>query len=74
MAVIGEIIKEHQNHINIRGGEVLADVVTDKDYFQIRTYAMGDYDRKNGSKQNIQLTKDKAIELRNLLDKFIGDR
>jgi len=74
MAVIGEIIKEDQNHINIRGGEVLADVVSDKDYFQIRTYASGDYDRKNGSKQNIQLTKEKAIELRKLLNKFIGDR
>ena len=71
MAVIGEIIKEHQNHINIRGGEVLADVVIDKNYFQIRTYAMGDYDRAKGSKQNIQLTKEKAIELRKLLDQFI---
>lgn len=74
MAVIGKIIREHQNHINIRGGEVLADVVTDNNYFQIRTYAMGDYDRQNGSKQNIQLTREKAIELRKLLDKFIGDR
>ncbi|HET8886001.1 MAG TPA: hypothetical protein VFM70_06575 [Salinimicrobium sp.] len=71
MAVIGKFIKEHQNYINIRGGEVLADVVTDKDHFQIRTYSMGDYDRKNGAKQNIQLTKEKAIELRNLLDRFI---
>lgn len=74
MAVIGEIIKEHQNHINIRGGEVLADVVISKDFFQLRTYAMGDYDRKNGSKQNIQLTKEKAFELRNMLNKFICDK
>lgn len=73
MAVIGEIIKEHQNHINIRGGEVLADVVISKDFFQLRTYAMGDYDRKNGSKQNIQLTKEKAFEIRNMLNKFIED-
>lgn len=74
MAVVGEIIKEHQNNINIRGGEVLADVVMSKDFFQLRTYAMGDYDRKNGSKQNIQLTKEKALELRNMLNKFIGDK
>ena len=72
MAVVGKIIKEHQNKINIREGEVLADVVFNKEFFQLRTYAMGDFDRKNGSKQNIQLTKSKAIELREFLDIFIN--
>ncbi|QED38631.1 hypothetical protein FK178_13310 [Antarcticibacterium arcticum] len=72
MAIIGNIINEGPGHVNVRSGEVLADIVTAKDFFQIRTYAMGDNDRKNGSKQNIQLTKEKAIELRRLLDKFIG--
>ncbi len=72
MAIIGKIINENEGQINIRSGEVLSDIVTNKDFFQIRTYAMGDNDRKNGSKQNIQLTKDKAIELRKLLDKFIN--
>ncbi|NJB82678.1 hypothetical protein [Wenyingzhuangia aestuarii] len=74
MAIIGKIIKESQSNINTRGGEVISDVIFNNEYFQIRTYAMGDYDRKNGSKQNIQLTKEKAIELRKLMDKFIGDR
>ena len=72
MAIIGKIINEGPGQVNVRSGEVLADIVTDKDFFQIRTYAMGDNDRKNGSKQNIQLTKEKAIELKRLLDKFIG--
>ena len=72
MAIIGKIINEGPGQVNVRSGEVLADVVTDNDFFQIRTYVMGDYDRKNGSKQNIQLTKEKALELRKLLDKFIG--
>ncbi|NIJ45607.1 hypothetical protein FHR24_002075 [Wenyingzhuangia heitensis] len=74
MAIVGEIIKESHSNINTRGGEVISDVIFNNEYFQIRTYAMGDYDRKNGSKQNIQLTKEKAIELRKLMDKFIGDR
>ena len=72
MAIIGKIINEGPGHVNTRSGEVLADVVIDREFFQIRTYAMGDYDRKNGSKQNIQLTREKAVELRKLLDKFIG--
>lgn len=71
MAIIGKIINEGPGHVNTRSGEVLADVVTDKEFFQIRTYAMGDNDRKNGSKQNIQLTKEKARELRRLLDNYI---
>ena len=71
MAIIGKIINERPGHVNTRPGAVLADIVTDREFFQIRTYAMGDHDRKNGSKQNIQLTKEKAIELRKLLDKFI---
>ena len=72
MAIVGKIINEGPGLVNVRAGEVLADVVTDKDFFQIRTYAMGDYDRKNGSKQNIQLAREKAVELRKLLDIFIG--
>ncbi len=72
MAIIGRIINEGIGQVNTRSGEVLADIIMDKDFFQIRTYAMGDNDMKNGSKQNIQLTRDKAIEIRKLLDKFIG--
>ena len=71
MAIVGKVINEKEGRINTRQGEVLADVVYDKDFFQIRTYAIGDKDRTNGSKQNIQLTRDKAIELKKLLDVFI---
>lgn len=72
MALIGKILREKVDSINIRPGEVVADVIIEKDYFQLRTYAMGDTDRDRGSKQNIQLSKEKAIEVRNLLDEFIN--
>lgn len=72
MAIIGKIINEHFDKINTREGTVLCDISHNKEYFQIRTYAMGDMDRKNGSKQNIQLTKEKAIHIRKHLDDFIN--
>lgn len=71
MALIGKIIKDKIDSIKIRPGEVLADVIIEKEYFQLRSYAMGDTERERGSKQNIQLTKSKAIELKNLLEEFI---
>ena len=71
MALIGKIIREKIDYINLRPGEVLADVIIEKEYFQIRTYAMGDTERERGSKQNIQLSKSKAIELKNLLEEFL---
>lgn len=72
MAVIGKIVLEKDlNSVNLRKGDVVADVVISKEYFQIRTYAFGDEDRTNGSKQNIQLDKVKALEVRNLLNKFL---
>ena len=71
MAVIGKIINE-SGEIKERAGEVVADVIINKNIFQLRTYAMGDDNRENGSKQNIQLNIDNAVELRELLDKFIG--
>jgi hypothetical protein len=71
MAIVGKIINEQFGTVNTRDGSVLCDIVHNKEYFQIRTYAMGDLDRKNGSKQNIQLTKEKAIQIRKYLDDFI---
>ena len=71
MALIGKIIREKIDYINLRPGEVLADVIIEKEYFQIRTYAMGDTERERGSKQNIQLSKSKAIELKDLLEEFL---
>ena len=35
---------------------------------------MGDTERERGSKQNIQLSKSKAIELKNLLEEFLKRR
>lgn len=74
MAIIGKILNEGPGQVNVRSGEVLADVVTDKDFFQIRTYAMGDMDRLKGVKQNIQLTREKALELKRLLQKFLDQK
>ena len=72
MAVLGRIIRETEDKISIRQGEVIADVIIEKQYMQIRTYAMGDLDRQRGSKQNIQIDKEKAKELRDLLNEFIN--
>jgi len=73
MAVISKIIKDNTASIQIRSGAVLADITFDNNFFQIRTYADGDFEREKGAKQNIQLTKEKAIELRDYLTKFIND-
>lgn len=72
MAIIGKVIKLNCNKINTRGSTVLCDITHNKEYFQLRTYALGDLERKNGSKQNIQLTREKAIEIRKYLDYFIN--
>ncbi|UKM65467.1 hypothetical protein GSB9_02036 [Flavobacteriaceae bacterium GSB9] len=72
MAVLGKIIKEKIDRISIRQGDVVADVIIEKHWMQLRTYAFGDLDRSRGAKQNIQFDRDKAIELRNLLDEFIN--
>ena len=73
MAVLGKIIKVNNERINLRSGDVVGDVIIEKDYLQLRTYAMGDLDRERGSKQNIQFTKEKAREFRDLLNAFIHD-
>ena len=71
MAILGEIFKENTDRINVRNGDVVGDVIIESDYLQLRTYALGDTDRERGSKQNIQFTREKAKEFRDLLDKFI---
>ena len=73
MAVLGKIIKVNNERINLRSGDVVGDVIIEKDYLQLRTYAMGDLDRERGSKQNIQFTKEKAHEFRDLLNEFLID-
>ena len=74
MAVLGRIIKENVDDIKIRDGEVVGDVIIKREYIQIRTYAMNDLNRKRGSKQNIQFTKEKAREFRDLLNIFLNEQ
>lgn len=73
MAILGNILIENVGQINIRPTEVVGDIILDGDYLQLRTYAAGDLTRENGSKQNIQFTKEKAIEFRAILNGFIGE-
>ena len=72
MAVLGRIIRETEDRIKIRQGDVVCDVIIEKQWMQLRTYAMGDLKRDRGSKQNIQLGKEKAKELRDLLNEFLN--
>lgn len=72
MALLGDIIIENVGQINIRPTEVIGDIIIDGDYLQLRTYAAGDVTRENGSKQNIQFNRKKAIEFRDILDSFIN--
>lgn len=73
MAVLGEIVKLNNEHIKTRNGFVVGDVVIEKEYLQLRTYAMGDVERDRGSKQNIQFNKDSAKEFRDLLNIFLEE-
>ena len=60
MAVLGRIIRETEDRISIRQGDVVCDVIIEPVWIQLRTYAMGDLTRERGTKQNIQLDKEKA--------------
>jgi len=73
MAVLGRIIREKVDRINIRQGDVIGDVIIERDYLQLRTYAMNDQNREKGSKQNIQFTKEKAREFKDLLNEFLSE-
>ena len=53
MAILGKLIREKEDHINFRSGDVVGDVIIERD-----------------SKQNIQFTKEKAREFRDLLNVF----
>ncbi len=71
MAILGNIIYEKTGRVNIRPTDVIGDIIIDGDYLQLRTYAAGDITRENGSKQNIQFTRKKAVEFIEVLQKFI---
>ncbi len=72
MALVGKIIKVNNQSIKLRSGEVVADIIMEREYLQLRTYAMGDTEREKGCKQNIQFSKEKAKELIYLLEQFIN--
>jgi hypothetical protein len=73
MGLVNKIIIENSGKIRLKALNILTDVIIDGDYLQLRAYADGDLERKRGAKQNIQFTRDKAIEFRDILNKFIGD-
>ncbi|MDO1514343.1 hypothetical protein Q2T41_16940 [Maribacter confluentis] len=74
MAILGKLIREKNDCINFRSGDVLGDVIIEKDYLQLRTYAKGDLEREDGSKQNIQFDKKMAKEFRAFLNEFIDGK
>jgi hypothetical protein len=73
MALICKIITENTGSIKLRATNVVTDVLVDGDYLQLRAYAEGDNDRERGASQNLQFTKEKAIEFRDILNRFIED-
>jgi len=70
MALINTIVKTSDEPKSNTG--VQADFNFNKSVLTIRTYKAGDINRKNGAKQNIQLDKDMAKKLCNILNDFIG--
>jgi len=69
MAILSELVKvNEQPHAR---KNVIGDYCFNENYFQIRTYKAGDISRTEGQKQNIQIDKDMALQLINLLNQFI---
>ncbi len=71
MAQITELI--HTNDDIQTRTNTVADYCFNNEYFQIRTYSQNDIKRENGAKQNIQINKDIAKNLIDLLNTFIED-
>lgn len=71
MALLGKILIEKTDKIKLRSGSVLGDVIFEKEYLQLRTYAMGDTEMQKGSTQNIQFNKEKALEFKEILENFL---
>lgn len=70
MAKINDIV--HTNDVPNPRTNVSADYSFNENIFQLRTYKEGDTNRHDTSKQNIQLDKEKAQELKNLLNEFLN--
>lgn len=69
MAIIKGFIKE-KNNISVRSNTV-ADYTFDEEYLQIRSYKDKDFNIIDSSKQNIQLDRVMAKELKGLIDEFL---
>lgn len=70
MAQINDIV--HTNDEPNPRTKVSADYSFNENTFQLRTYKEGDVGRNDTSKQNIQLDREKAQELINLLNNFVN--
>jgi len=71
MGLVSKIIVENTGEIQLKALNIITDVTIDGDYLQLRAYANDDFERKRGAKQNIQFTREKAIEFRDILNQFI---
>lgn len=71
MAIIKGFINDKTNII--LKTETIADYTFDNEYLQIRTYKDNDFNRVDSPKQNFQLDKDKARELIDIINKFLGE-
>lgn len=69
MAFIRKLV--HVNETPKNKTAVSADYCFNESAFQIRTYKNGDVLRAEGSKQNIQLNREMALELKNRLQEFL---
>lgn len=70
MAFIRELV--HVNETPQNRTAVSSDYCFNESAFQIRTYKNGDTLRAEGSKQNIQLNREMALELINKLQDFVN--
>jgi len=70
VAVIKSIRKKTGKTINPTSSTCM-DVAMNSTYISFWTYSSGDVDGKFGSKQNIQLDHQMALQLREYLDEFL---
>ena len=72
MAVIRELLHTPGKAIPTQT-ETVADYNMDDQYFSLWSYKNGDIQRAGNCHQNMQFNKEHARELRDLLNKFLGE-
>ena len=72
MAILNKLVYVNEQP-NARTS-VSGDYCFDNNYFQIRTYKAGDINQTEGQKQNIQLNKEMAQKLIELLNQFVKQK